>query len=288
RLLVQQRHAPETLAFQRLLDAVPGLIIEHFDQASELVRRLADARIPAVDAIVSSAGALAVWDDLAVQALRKMGSAAPPLILLRDSNEESTPLRHPVLETVDLDPPVLPSHLLGLLKKLRHSPLGPLFEAAGMTAFDLFPDRAPPRLRNGVLLLANDNPVELLRLEGIARKLGMEWRSSTSTRDLAHVITTETVSAAVVQASLLTTEAQVAFWRTTTKERQPLRLLVTGTVDSATRAQLSASPVAYQLLPESPRLAQLRDALNAAIPTSPGGSGRNAADDDRHHDFSEG
>ncbi len=288
RLLVQQRHSPESVALQRLLESMPGLEILPFEQASELSGILKSTDPAPVDAIVSSTSALTVWDDETVRFLLRMGASAPPLIVLRDQHEAVGTGRHPSLETVDLETPVLPSHLLGLLKKLRHAPLGPLFEAAGMTAFDLFRESPPPRLRNGILLLANDNPVELLRLEGIARKLGMEWRSTTSTKELAQAIASETVSTAIVQSSLLTTEAQVAFWRTASEDRPPVRLLVTGALDAALRAQLGTSPVSFQALPESPRLAQLREALSAT--TSLGGSSSSnfQSGDSRESYFSEG
>ncbi len=276
RLLVQQRHSSETIAFLRLVRAVPGLEIQMFDQASEFAETLNDGERPSWDAVVTAASALSVWDEHTVQSLRRLGSAAPPLIVLRDHPQQNqAPARHPLLETVNLDLPVLPSHLFGLLKRLRNVPLGPLFEAAGMTLFDLYSGSPPPRVRNGVLLLANDNPVELLRLEGIARKLGLEWRSASSTKELAQLIHTETLSAAVVQSTLLTTEAQVALWRTASDNRPPVRLIVTGALDAVTRSQLSASPVSYQVLVESPRLAQVKAALSAdggpspSLPTTP-------------------
>lgn len=260
-LLAQNRYSPEMLALKRLLDSLPGVSVQQFQQGSDLVALLQQQGAERCDAIVTCTGALAVWDDAALAELQRQGPAGPPLIVLRDHQGE--PPRYPAgaPHRVELEPPVLPSQLFQILKQIERKPLGPLFEAAGMTAFDLLPDQATPRIGSGTVVVAHESPVERRRLEGLAEKLGLHAVACADSNELAQMLAREPVSAAIVQSSLLTTQAQVVLWRLSSSADFRVRLLVTGTLDIVTRSQLAASPVRHTYLPESPRLAQLREAL---------------------------
>jgi signal transduction histidine kinase len=264
RLLVQHRHLPEMLALERLLESLPGVELDLVSQSAELVQRLGDETQPSWDAVITCASALAVWEDELVQRFVADGVAPPELIVLQSmEGEPSFPL--PALPGIAaLRPPVLPSQCIRILGNLRPGPVGPLFEAAGITAAELRGTRVAERTNEGLLLIAHDSPVELMRLQGIATKIGIRAKTAASGKEFVGLLEQYPTGTAIVQAAMLSSEVFLSLWRAGAQRGSAMRVLVTGTIDPAARLQLGAGPVDYVLLPESPRLAQVRDALQAA------------------------
>jgi hypothetical protein len=245
----------------KILESFPGIQIVRFDAAEELGRILEDAARQAapIDAVISEEGSTSFPPAAAQLALQRApGRTALHIVLSADSGShgDATP---GFGKTIFLQPPLLPSRVAGLLQQLRKAPVGPLFESAGLTAFDIYRDSAVTSPRPLRALVAHENPVELRLLEVMLQKLKMPYLSASGETELLAKLGDGAFEALLIHGRLLQEPAAGALLASFEHRELPLRVAVVGDVQDELLQQLSAQCAVFAHFQAAPRLSQLRD-----------------------------
>lgn len=266
RLLVQDRHSPQSKALRRLLETLPGVEIQLFQTEEEAVNRL-NAHVQSVhpvDAIISSHRSTSFSPEAAHAILRSSGMAAPIHILLNEQSGYVATRTASSNNTLTIQAPILPSRVFAVLNQLRRLPVGPLFESAGLTALDVYRDAATPlTAKQRPTLVAHANPVELRLLEAMLQKLGVSFESVRAEDDLLPMLRDRRFKALVVHGQLLKNGVPDALVSADREMEQDLRVMVVGEVDDAVARCLAESYTAFAHFENAPRVSQLRDFLTA-------------------------
>lgn len=273
RVLMHDSPTGEAHQVMEYLDIMPGLEYVTAETSDDLFRYLQTEEARSIDVVVTSASIAAGWDRDKLQVIAQMGVSAPSIVLIHRYLEDTHPIKIPGGRTLDYFPPFLPSEFARTLRKAKREPLGPLFEAVGISAPALFP--MEDQQSSGVLalsqhavILAHRNPVELRRLEGMAKKLDMASYTAATSMELLELLNTATYAALVTEASLLSTDVQSAIATLGTNGRKAPHLLIAGKMEALVRTQLSTMGISFLSLPETPRLAQLKEALTKRLDVS--------------------
>lgn len=266
RLLVQDRHSPQSKALRRLLETLPGVEIQLFQTEEEAVNRL-NAHVQSVhpvDAIISSHRSTSFSPEVAQAMLRSGGMTAPIHILLNEQSGYVATRTASSNNTLTIQAPILPSRVFAVLNQLRRLPVGPLFESAGLTALDVYRDAAAlPSAKQRPTLVAHANPVELRLLEAMLQKLGVSFESVRAEDDLLPMLRDRRFKALVVHGQLLKNGVPDALVSEDREMEQDLRVMVVGEVDDAVARCLAESYTAFAHYENAPRVSQLRDFLTA-------------------------
>jgi len=266
RLLVQDRHSPQSKALRRLLETLPGVEIQLFQTEEEAVNRL-NAHVQSVhpvDAIISSHRSTSFSPEVAQAMLRSGGMTAPIHILLNEQSGYVATRTASSNNTLTIQAPILPSRVFAVLNQLRRLPVGPLFESAGLTALDVYRDAAAlPSAKQRPTLVAHANPVELRLLEAMLQKLGVSFESVRAEDDLLPMLRDRRFKALVVHGQLLKNGVPDALVSADREMEQDLRVMVVGEVDDAVARRLAESYTAFAHYENAPRVSQLRDFLTA-------------------------
>jgi anti-sigma regulatory factor (Ser/Thr protein kinase) len=266
RLLVQDRHSPQSKALRRLLETLPGVEIQLFQTEEEAVNRL-NAHVQSVhpvDAIISSHRSTSFSPEVAQAMLRSGGMTAPIHILLNEQSGYVATRTASSNNTLTIQAPILPSRVFAVLNQLRRLPVGPLFESAGLTALDVYRDAAAlPSAKQRPTLVAHANPVELRLLEAMLQKLGVSFESVRAEDDLLPMLRDRRFKALVVHGQLLKSGVPDALVSADREMEQDLRVMVVGEVDDAVARCLAESYTAFAHYENAPRVSQLRDFLTA-------------------------
>lgn len=261
RLLVHHRHSNQILAILRMLEALPGVLVERFATAEEAVERIAHPATPAeaIDAVFSTEGSSSFSPSIARMALRQATPQPPLHVILSENAGVPAATQSGEGASVVLHAPLLPSTVIALLHQVRHIPVGPLFESAGLTAFDVYRDPLEKSRESLPTLVAHENPVELRLLEVMLQKLGRSFVSAHNKAELLPLLNERAWHALLIHGRILEeTSADTLFDEIATHDGTP-RLAVVGELDDATRLQLAERRPAIAHFQTSPRLSQLRD-----------------------------
>ncbi len=265
RVLVHDRHSNQIHVLLRMLKALPGIAVERFSAAEEAAERVFHPPTPdeAIDAVFSTEGSSTFSPWIAQRALRLNDPGSPLHIILSESAGTPAIARHKEGASAVLRAPLLPSTLLPLLYQLRHIPVGPLFESAGLTALDVYRDPVDKGGEMLPTLVAHENPVELRLLEVMLQKLGRSFVSAHNNEELFPLLNAKVWHALLIHGRIVEeTSANSLFEQLGAPNPIP-RLAVVGEVDDAVRQQLSERCAAIAHFQATPRLSQLRDFLRA-------------------------
>ena len=266
RLLVQDRHSPQSKVLRRLLEALPGVEIQLFQTEEEAMNRLnayAQSHHP-IDAIVSSQRSTSFSPEAVQAMLRRGGMASPIHILLNEQSGYVATRTATSSNTLTIQAPILPSRVFAILNQLRRLPVGPLFESAGLTALDVYRDATSVALGNQrPTLVAHENPVELRLLEAMLQKLGVAFESARTEDDVIPMLRNGGFKAVVLHGQLLENGVADALVSPDLEMERDLRVMVVGEVDDAVARRLAESYSAFAHYENAPRVAQLREFLTA-------------------------
>lgn len=261
RLLVQERHTNQIRVLMRMFEALPGITVERFSTADEAAARILEPPTPAesIDAIFSAEGS-SVFSHAIAQRTLRLCTPQPPLhIILSENAGGAAATQSADGSSVLLHAPLLPSTLISLLHQVRRVPVGPLFESAGLTAFDVYRD---PRQKGRDLLpilIAHDSPVELRLLEVMLQKLGRTYVSARTEEELLPLLHSRAWHALLIHGRMLEGSSTNALLQESNPPKGELRLAVVGEADDTIILRLSERCAAFAHFQTSPRLSQLRD-----------------------------
>lgn len=265
RIALLARHSNPIRAMMKILESFPGLKILRFDGTEELGRILEEGAKEAapIDAVISEEGSTSFPPAAAQLVLQRApGRTALHVVLNADSasHGEATP---GFGKTIFLQAPLLPSRVAGLLQQLRKSPVGPLFESAGLTAFDIYRDAAQSSLRPLRAIVAHENPVELRLLEVMLQKLKIPYHSASGETELLAELGAGDFGAVLLHGRLLQAPVASALLASVKDRGLPLRLAVVGDAQDESLQQLAGQCAVFAQFQASPRLSQLRDLFHA-------------------------
>ncbi|MDZ7638271.1 MAG: ATP-binding protein [Bryobacterales bacterium] len=260
-LLIQDRHSNQMSVMLRLLEALPGLSVERFSTAEEASTRILGSQgtQDAIDAVVSVEGSSAFSPAEAQRILRQIVSQPPLHIVLSENAGGPATTQSEGGTSVVLHAPLLPSRLIALLYQVRRIPVGPLFESAGLTAFDVYRDPQEKYREQLPTLVAHENPVELRLLEVMLQKLGRSFVSARTEADLLALLQSGAWHAFLIQGRMLQQSAANVLLPEKSPPAVPLRLALVGDAEDAVIHRVSESCVAFAHFYAMPRLSQLRD-----------------------------
>jgi signal transduction histidine kinase len=259
------RHSSPIRVMTRLLEAFPGVSVLRFDTAEDLGRMLdaASAENRPIDAVISEEGSTSFPPALAQLTLQRLAGRSPVHIILSPASAHQPSQSTRGGKTLVLHAPFLPSRILTLLRQLRSAPVGPLFESAGLTAFDVYPGIAASKPDLLPVLIAHENPVELRLLEVMLQKLDRPFLSASGETELLALFENGAFHALLLHGRMLQSSAIQALLPGNGQPDRPLRVAVVGEADPTTLDEFARRYPAFTHFRSSPRLSQLRDLLDA-------------------------
>ncbi|MCL4782374.1 MAG: hypothetical protein KJZ70_05005 [Bryobacterales bacterium] len=262
-LLVHDRHSSQIRVLLRMLEALPGVAVERFATAEEVVERIAHppSADESIDAVVSTEGSSTFSPLIAQRALRLGNGRSPFHIVLSETAGAPAVSRSKEGASAVLHAPVLPSTLISLLHQLRRIPVGPLFESAGLTAFDVYRDPVDNGGEMLPTLVVHENPVELRLLEVMLQKLGRSFVSAHNNTELLPLLNANAWHALLIHGRILEEASAGTIVQELSAPHAIPRLAIVGEMDDAIRRQLSERSQTIAHFQSPPRLSQLRDFL---------------------------
>lgn len=255
-VLVHQHTTGETKAVLQLLSTIPGVRHTLVDGPEDVSRLLRDNPSLRPDAVITYVAALENW-NLASLRTPAVGDTLPlPLIVTRHYLENQEFVSHPNLRILYFEAPFLRSNFLALLLRVRSLSKGALEKKS----VPLLPDRSG-RMGKGHILLAHSNRVELMRLEGMVRKLGFKCRTATTPGEITQSVLVAQPKALIVEGELVGEDLHQFLARQLDNSRENLLLLIAGSWKKLVPGNRYEGFLAHVQIPDRPRLTDLQDAL---------------------------
>ncbi|MCZ2154840.1 MAG: hypothetical protein LC114_13215 [Bryobacterales bacterium] len=265
RVLVQEHRANQIQVLLKMLEALPGVVVERFTTAEDAAERILEPRSPdaGIEAVFTSESS-SMFSAEAARGILKKCTSRPPLCFELSETAVGRMRPKPGMAVEVLPAPLLPSALISHLYRARCLPDRPVVETEGLPTHNVCRDSLPCTREPMSVLVAHENPVELRLLEAMLQRLGCTFISAHTAEELVSVLAGGEWTALLIQGRLLEKGSARSLTNGSTPNGEVPRLALIGEASHEALARLSESRAEFTQFRSAPRISELREFLNAA------------------------